>query len=226
MIEVQEHIVNAKHYPEGLCYTLPQHSGSRKLKRGFDITFSLLVIILVYPLLFPVVYVLIKLETGGRVFFVQKRNGLHNKVFDCYKFRSMVVNDDADHIAATENDNRITRVGKLLRVSGIDELPQFINVLKGDMSIVGPRPHMINDNLKFEQIAYNYKNRNRVKPGITGLAQVNGYKGNATDPQSIRMRTKIDILYVKNRTFPLDLIIISATVKMMFVETFKMISGK
>lgn len=226
MIEVQEHIVNAKHYPEALCCILPQHSGGGKLKRGFDVTFSLLVILLVYPLLFPVVYVLIKLETGGRVFFVQKRNGLHNKVFDCYKFRSMVVNDAADHVAAAENDKRITKTGKLLRVSGIDELPQFINVLKGDMSIVGPRPHMISDNLKFEQIADNYRARSRAKPGITGLAQVKGYKGNATDPQSIRMRTKIDILYVKNRTFALDLVIIAATVKMMFVETFKMISGK
>lgn len=192
------------------------------VKRAFDVVFSLLIILLVFPWLFPVVSLFIGLGSKGGVFFVQRRNGLHNKVFRCFKFRTMIINADADYIAAGENDNRITRIGKLLRISGIDELPQFINVLKGDMSIVGPRPHMIRDNQRFEPIAEQYNQRNLVKPGITGLAQVKGYKGNAEDVQSIKMRTVMDLQYVRNRSLMLDIKIIAATVKMMFVEVCKM----
>lgn len=192
------------------------------IKRAFDVVFSLLAILLVFPWLFPVVAAVIGLGSKGGVFFVQRRNGLHNKVFRCFKFRTMIINADADHIAAGEHDSRITRFGHLLRVSGIDELPQLINVLKGDMSIVGPRPHMINDNLRFEKIAEQYNQRNLVKPGITGLAQVNGYKGNAEDARSIKMRTLMDLQYVRSRSLALDIRIIAATVKLMFVEVRKM----
>jgi lipopolysaccharide/colanic/teichoic acid biosynthesis glycosyltransferase len=195
-------------------------------KRAFDIIFSLLVMLLIFPWLFPIIALLITIDSKGGLFFVQERNGWNNEIFRCYKFRTMVVNNDADFIAARKNDHRITRIGNFLRISGLDELPQLINVLAGDMSIVGPRPHMVNDNLRFEKIAENYNNRNLVKPGITGLAQVKGYKGNATDVQSIKIRTILDLKYVSKRSFFLDLQIIAATIKMMFVEIGKIGKGK
>jgi putative colanic acid biosynthesis UDP-glucose lipid carrier transferase len=197
------------------------HSGL-VMKRAFDIMFSLLVMLLVFPWLFPIIALLIIIDSKGGLFFIQERNGLNNKIFRCYKFRTMVVNKDADFIAARENDHRITRIGNFLRISGLDELPQLINVLAGDMSVVGPRPHMVNDNVRFEKMAEHYNSRNLVKPGITGLAQVKGYKGNATDDQSIRIRTILDLKYVSKRNFFLDIQIIAATVKMMFVEVGKM----
>ena len=197
-----------------------------RTKRAFDIVFSLLVILLVFSWLFPIVALLITIDSKGGLFFVQQRNGLNNEIFRCLKFRTMVVNKEADFIAARENDHRITRIGNFLRVSGLDELPQLINVLAGDMSIVGPRPHMVNDNLRFEKIAENYNNRGLVKPGITGLAQVNGYKGNTTDDQSIKIRTILDLKYVSKRNFSLDLQIIAATIKLMFVEVGKIGKSK
>ncbi|MFA6058779.1 MAG: sugar transferase [Taibaiella sp.] len=197
-----------------------------RMKRAFDIVFSLLVMLLVFSWLFPIIALLITIDSKGGLFFVQQRNGLNNKIFRCLKFRTMVVNKDADFIAARENDHRITRIGNFLRVSGLDELPQLINVLAGDMSIVGPRPHMVNDNLRFEKIAENYNNRSLVKPGITGLAQVNGYKGNTTDDQSIKIRTILDLKYVSKRDFSLDLQIIAATIKLMFVEVGKIGKSK
>jgi putative colanic acid biosynthesis UDP-glucose lipid carrier transferase len=195
-------------------------------KRAFDIAFSLLAMLLIFPWLFPILAVLIIIDSKGGLFFIQERNGLNNKIFRCLKFRTMVVNKDADFIAARENDHRITRIGNFLRISGLDELPQFINVLAGDMSIVGPRPHMVNDNLRFEKIARHYNFRNLVKPGITGLAQVKGYKGNATGDQSIRIRTILDLKYVSKRNFLLDIQIIAATIKMMFVEVGKIGKSK
>ena len=189
-------------------------------KRMFDIVFSVLVITLVFPIILPIVWIFIKLEGNiGSVFFIQKRNGLNNRVFNCIKFRTMVVNEDADTQAAVTNDERITKVGKFLRNSSIDELPQFINVLKGDMSVVGPRPHMISDNLKFEQIATNYQNRHLVKPGITGLAQINGYKGHVNTIQDVKARTIIDLKYVQNQSFWLDINIIWGTIKLIIEDT-------
>lgn len=188
-------------------------------KRLFDIVFSLLVIIFVFPIVFPIVFIFIKLEGKGSILFIQKRNGLNNKVFDCIKFRTMVVNKDADTQAAVTNDDRITRVGKFLRNSSIDELPQFLNVLKGDMSVVGPRPHMISDNEKFEKIATNYQQRHLVKPGITGLAQINGYKGHVNTIQDVKARTIIDLKYVNNQSFGLDVNIIWNTIKLMIEDT-------
>lgn len=200
---------------------IPVNRSGWAVKRAFDIVFSLLAMLLIFPWLFPIIAVLIIIDSKGGLFFIQERNGLNNKIFRCLKFRTMVVNKDADFIAARENDHRITRIGNFLRISGLDELPQFINVLAGDMSIVGPRPHMVNDNLRFEKIAAHYNFRSQAKPGITGLAQIKGYKGNATDDQSIRIRTILDLKYVNNRSLFLDIQIIAATIKMMFAEVGK-----
>lgn len=189
-------------------------------KRVFDIVFSLLVILLVFPIVFPIVMLFIKLEGKGSIFFIQKRNGINNSVFDCIKFRTMVANKQADTQAAVTNDERITKVGLFLRNSSIDELPQFFNVLKGEMSVVGPRPHMISDNEKFEKIATNYQARHLVKPGITGLAQINGYKGHVNTIQDVKARTIIDLKYVANQSFWLDLSIIWGTIKLIFGDTF------
>jgi putative colanic acid biosynthesis UDP-glucose lipid carrier transferase len=188
-------------------------------KRVFDVVFSLLVIVFIFPIIFPIVFLFIKLEGKGSIFFIQKRNGLNNTVFDCIKFRTMVNNRHADTKAAVNNDDRITRVGKFLRNSSIDELPQFINVLKGDMSVVGPRPHMISDNEKFEKIATNYQQRHLVKPGITGLAQINGYKGHVNTIQDVKARTIIDLKYVNNQSVWLDLNIIWGTIKLIIEDT-------
>lgn len=204
-------------------HLLPQKMTSLKIhqmaKRLFDVVFSLLVILIIFPIIFPIVFIFIKIESKGAVFFVQKRNGLNNKIFNCIKFRTMVQNKQADTQAAIDNDERITRVGKFLRNSSIDELPQFLNVLIGDMSVVGPRPHMISDNQKFEQIATNYQNRHLVKPGITGLAQINGYKGHINTIQDVKARTIIDLKYVNNQSFWLDMNIIGSTIKLIIEDT-------
>lgn len=205
---------------------MPNYKLHQMAKRTFDVIFSSCVILTVFPVVFPIVFLLIKLDGKGRIFFVQKRNGLNNRIFDCIKFRTMIKNDDADTQAAVNNDQRITKIGKFLRASSIDELPQFINVLKGDMSIVGPRPHMISDNERFEIIATNYQSRHLVKPGITGLAQINGYKGHINTIQDIKARTIIDLKYVSNQNFWLDLTIIAGTVKLMFTDTIKLFRNK
>lgn len=188
-------------------------------KRMFDIVFSLLVILLIFPIVFPIVFIFIKIEGRGSIFFIQKRNGLNNTVFNCIKFRTMVSNTTADTQAAVDNDDRITNVGKFLRNSSIDELPQFINVLKGEMSVVGPRPHMISDNERFEKIATNYQQRHLVKPGITGLAQINGYKGHVNTIQDVKARTIIDLKYVNNQSVWLDLNIIWGTIRLIIEDT-------
>lgn len=198
---------------------MTNHKIHKMAKRIFDIVFSALVILLIFPIVFPIVIIFIKLEGKGSVFFIQKRNGLNNKIFNCIKFRTMVVNKYADIQAAVDNDERITRVGKFLRNSSIDELPQFFNVFIGDMSVVGPRPHMISDNEKFEKIASNYQNRHLVKPGITGLAQINGYKGHINTIQDVKARTIIDLKYVYNQSFALDINIIIGTIKLMIEDT-------
>lgn len=195
-------------------------------KRVFDVVFALLVILLVFPWLFPLVCLLIRLDSPGNLLFIQYRNGLHNKVFRCLKFRTMIPNAHADKLAASADDHRVTRIGKLLRVTGIDELPQLLNVLRGDMSVVGPRPHMIQDNLRFEKVAEQYQFRHMVKPGITGLAQVKGYKGNAGNEHDIRMRVSLDLVYVKRHSLLMDVRIILATLRMMFLEIFKMAGRK
>jgi putative colanic acid biosynthesis UDP-glucose lipid carrier transferase len=189
------------------------------IKRIFDVSVSLFVSVFVMSWLFPLIAILIRLESSGPVLFIQRRVGMGGKTFRCLKFRTMVVNSEANLKQAQINDRRITRVGNFLRVSNLDEFPQFFNVLMGDMSIVGPRPHMHSDCSKFSSVVSNYKLRNMVKPGITGLAQVKGYRGPTKDFKSIFHRYQFDAFYVRNANFWLDLRIIRKTA----FQTFKAI---
>ncbi|HEY4063429.1 MAG TPA: sugar transferase [Puia sp.] len=180
-------------------------------KRGTDIAASLLILLLLFPWLFPIIIFLIKLDSSGPVFFKQRRVGFLGKTFWCYKFRTMYVNDAADTRQAIKNDPRVTRAGKFLRNTGLDELPQFINVLLGDMSIVGPRPHMLKDSREFSSVIANYKFRNLAKPGITGMSQVRGCRGPASTFQSIFRRYQWDAYYIRNIGFILDCKIMAET---------------
>jgi len=189
---------------------------SRLTKRVFDIVFSMLVIILLLSWLIPIFGILIRLESKGPVFFTQKRTGKDNKEFDIIKFRSMTVNTDADAIQATKGDARITKIGRFIRKSNIDELPQFLNVLAGHMSIVGPRPHMVKHTEEYSEIINKYMVRHFVKPGITGWAQVNGYRGETNTPELMRKRVEYDVWYIENWSFALDLFIILKTVLNIF----------
>jgi len=181
-------------------------------KRLFDILFSALVIIFLLSWLLPLLALIIKLDSDGPVFFIQKRVGFLGRTFRCFKFRTMVVNSLCDHQQALSDDPRITRLGKFLRITSLDELPQFFNVLLGDMSIVGPRPHMHKDNEDFGRIVTNYRLRHYVKPGITGMAQVKGYRGPAKNFHSIFHRYQWDAFYVRNANASLDFKIIRLTV--------------
>ncbi|MGN6639979.1 MAG: exopolysaccharide biosynthesis polyprenyl glycosylphosphotransferase [Mucilaginibacter sp.] len=180
-------------------------------KRTFDIIFSLLIILFVFSWLCPLIAILIRLESNGPVFFIQLRTGQNDFNFKCYKFRSMYVNTEADKRQATRNDHRITKVGAVLRRTSLDELPQFFNVLAGNMSIVGPRPHMISHTEKYQQLTDNYKIRQSLKPGITGWAQVCGFRGEIADNDAILNRVNADVWYLKNWSFMLDLKIIFLT---------------
>ena len=196
------------------------------IKRIFDIVISLMVSLIFLSWLFPLVAILIFLESRGPVLFVQRRVGMGGRTFRCLKFRTMVLNSDANTKQAQVNDRRITRVGQFLRVSNLDEFPQFINVLVGDMSIVGPRPHMHSDCSKFSTVVNGYKFRNMVKPGITGLAQVKGYRGPTKDFASIFNRYQFDAFYVRNANFWLDIRIIKKTASQTIMALVKKIAGK
>ncbi len=181
-------------------------------KRIFDLIFSLTFSILVLSWLIPLIAILIKLDSKGPVFFIQKRNGKRNIPFGCFKFRTMVINQEADLKQASKNDNRITRVGKFLRKSSFDEFPQFINVVLGDMSIIGPRPHPIKLNEQFAARLTNIVARHYVKPGITGLAQCMGYRGETVTLADMENRVRLDRYYIENWSFWLDIKIIFLTV--------------
>jgi putative colanic acid biosysnthesis UDP-glucose lipid carrier transferase len=182
------------------------------LKRLFDIVFSLFVILFVLSWLIPIMAILIKLESKGPVFFKQKRNGLNYKEFDCYKFRSMHLNDVADIELVTKTDPRITRTGKFIRSTSIDEMPQFFNVLLGEMSVVGPRPQMLSVNKDYQTRIDKFMVRHFIKPGITGLAQTNGFRGEVEKDEDIENRVKFDIFYIENWTLFLDIKIIFNTI--------------
>lgn len=185
---------------------------SRMMKRIFDLFISLIAIIFVLSWLTPLLFVLIKLESPGPLFFKQKRHGFKRSVFTCYKFRSMAKNDESDSKMAVKNDMRITRIGGFIRRTSIDELPQFFNVLTGDMSVVGPRPHMVVQTAVYENTVDKYLVRHFVKPGITGLAQVKGYRGEITAPTEIRNRIRFDIFYIENWCISMDVKIILDTI--------------
>lgn len=185
---------------------------NRILKRGFDIVFSLMVIVLILPWVFLIFGTWIKLSSPGPILFRQKRSGLGSKEFECLKFRSMRVNADSDKLQATKDDPRKTRVGEFMRKTSIDELPQFINVLKGDMSIVGPRPHMLKHTEEYSHIINNYMVRHFVKPGITGYAQVTGYRGETSELWQMEGRVQRDIWYIEHWSLALDIFIIFKTI--------------
>jgi putative colanic acid biosynthesis UDP-glucose lipid carrier transferase len=180
------------------------------IKRGFDIVFSSLVILLILSWTVPLIGLLIRLESKGSVFFIQDRNGLGNKLFRCYKFRSMTINSNKNQ--AQRDDIRITTIGRFIRKTSIDELPQFYNVLKGDMSVVGPRPHMEVHNKNYEKHVDSFQLRHSVKPGITGMAQMRGFRGEIIEDLDIINRIKYDIFYIRHWSFALDIKIIIRTV--------------
>ena len=189
---------------------------SHIIKRIFDVIFSLLVIIFVLSWITPLLWILVKIESKGPLFFRQKREGLNGNQFICYKFRSMKINKLSDKIHATKNDFRVTRMGAFMRKTSLDELPQFFNVLKGDMSVVGPRPHMQSLSFEYQKDIDNYIERHAVKPGITGLAQVSGYRGEVRKKSDIKNRIRLDIFYIENWSFFLDIKIIIQTVLNVF----------
>jgi putative colanic acid biosynthesis UDP-glucose lipid carrier transferase len=182
------------------------------LKRSFDIVLSLLIIVGVLSWLTPILGILIKLESKGPVFFKQKRNGLDYQEFYCFKFRSMKPNPMAHLHQIKKGDERVTRVGRIIRKTSIDELPQFINVLKGDMSVVGPRPHMVSHTHMYAERIDKFMVRHFIKPGITGLAQVSGFRGEVDSESHIINRVKYDIFYLENWSLFLDIKIVFQTI--------------
>ena len=186
---------------------------NRLAKRLFDIVFSLLFLCTIFPIIFIIIGLAIKITSPGPIFFKQKRSGEEGKEFWCYKFRSMRVNKDSDKVQATQNDPRKTRLGNFMRKTSIDELPQFINVLLGDMSVVGPRPHMLKHTEEYSKLIDKYMVRHLVKPGITGWAQVTGFRGETKKLWQMEGRVERDIWYLEHWTFMLDLYIIYKTVK-------------
>ena len=188
-----------------------QESINKFIKRLFDIIFSAFIIVFVLSWLTPILAVLIKLESKGPVFFKQSRNGFNYEEFECYKFRSMTPNKNAHLHQATKGDQRVTKVGRFIRKTSIDELPQFFNVLFGDMSVVGPRPHMVSHTNMYAQKIDKFMVRHFVKPGITGLAQTSGFRGEVETDKDIIGRVKYDIFYIENWSLLLDLKIIIQT---------------
>lgn len=190
--------------------------GNRIKKRALDIFISLLVTVFILSWLMPLIGILVLLESGRPVFFKQLRTGKDKKPFYCWKFRSMKANKDADLKQASRNDNRITNLGKLLRKTSLDEFPQFINVLRGEMSLVGPRPHMLKHTSDYSKVVNDYMVRQFIKPGITGWAQINGYRGEISNPEQIKMRVNKDLWYLENWTLWLDIRILFLTIYYVF----------
>jgi putative colanic acid biosysnthesis UDP-glucose lipid carrier transferase len=188
------------------------------IKRLFDIVFSLMVILFFFSWFFPLIALLIKIDSRGPVFFLQRRSGKDYKPFDCLKFRSMRFEKNAEFKQASKNDDRITKLGAFLRKSSIDEMPQFFNVLLGDMSVVGPRPHPLKLDDEYKNIIEKYMSRHFVKPGVTGLSQVMGYRGETNEPHLMKARVKIDNFYIENWSFFLD-------IKIIFLTVYNVIKG-
>lgn len=205
-VENYDHIPVISVRPEPLENML-----NRLIKRAFDIVFSLFVIVFVISWLFPILAIIIKLQSKGPVFFTQERSGKDNVPFKCYKFRSMRVNADSDTKQATRSDSRITPIGAFIRKTSLDEFPQFFNVLMGHMSVVGPRPHMISHTERYSQLIDQFMVRHFLKPGITGWAQINGFRGETKTTEDMLQRVEADVWYLENWSFLLDLKIIFLT---------------
>lgn len=199
----------------------------RLTKRVFDIVVSALFLTLIFSWLLPVIAVIQKLTSKGTVFFIQKRVGMRNKIFNCFKFRTMYTPDcdDKEAKAIEKSDSRVTRFGRILRKTNLDEIPQFINVILGNMSVVGPRPNAISFNEVYNEYIDELKLRNIVKPGITGWAQVHGLRGDSPNPEEnkklIRQRFEYDLWYIENWSIWLDLQIVLMTVWQMILKDTK-----
>jgi putative colanic acid biosynthesis UDP-glucose lipid carrier transferase len=193
--------------------------GNRIKKRFLDIIISLVVTIFILSWLIPIIGLLILLESKGPIFFKQLRTGINDKSFNCLKFRSMKLNGDSDTKSATKNDGRITKIGGFLRKTSLDEFPQFINVLLGEMSLVGPRPHMLKHTFEFSKTVNHYMVRQLLKPGITGWAQVNNLRGEIRNQEDIKKRVESDLWYLENWTIWLDIRIIFMTIYHVFSLT-------
>lgn len=213
----EENFVNDQTQREiKILYGQNDDNSKRVLKRAFDLFVSFFTLIFVVSWLFPIIAILIKLDSKGSVFFKQLRHGRDNELFYCYKFRTMVKNKDADTKQATVNDSRITRIGKFLRKSSLDELPQVINVILGDMSIVGPRPQAVPMNIEFAKEIDNFMSRHQVKPGITGLSQSKGFRGEINSYHELYSRFRLDSFYVRKWCLIFDIkIIIDTAISLM-----------
>ena len=196
-----------------------QNTFNRIIKRAFDIVFSAVVLILISPIAFLIFTPLIKLSSKGPVFFKQLRSGRNNEEFYCYKFRTMHVNDEADSKQAQKGDARITKIGAFLRKTSLDELPQFYNTLIGNMSVVGPRPHMLKHTEEYAKLVDKFMVRQLVKPGVTGWAQVHGLRGDTRDNTLMEMRVEYDVWYLENWSPLLD-------IKIVIITAWQVISGK
>ena len=192
---------------------------NRVKKRIVDLFISGLVLLFILSWMVPIIGLLIKLQSPGPIFFKQPRSGRNNQTFGCYKFRSMVVNKDSDKAQASKDDKRITPIGKFLRKTNLDEFPQFINVFLGQMTVVGPRPHMLSHTEHYSKLIQHYMVRHFVKPGITGWAQVNGYRGETKDPKLMAKRVEFDLEYITNWSSMLDF-------KIIFMTALNMLRGE
>jgi len=214
---------NIEHMDEFSVITLRKEPlkniDNRFKKRVFDIIFSSFVIVFVLSWLYPILAIIIKLQSPGPVLFKQLRSGRDNVPFWCFKFRSMKCNDASDKRQATRDDDRVTKIGKFMRRTSLDELPQFFNVLLGDMSVMGPRPHMLNHTEQYRAIIDKYMVRQFLKPGISGWAQVNGYRGETKDPILMEKRVQHDIWYMENWSVMLD-------IKILFMTIINMLKGE
>ncbi|WP_010136862.1 undecaprenyl-phosphate glucose phosphotransferase [Ochrovirga pacifica] len=195
-----------------------QSLSNRAIKRIFDIVFSSFIVLFIFSWLFPIIAIIIKLTSKGPVFFAQERTGQDGKSFKCLKFRSMTVNNDSDSKQATRNDKRITKFGAIMRKTSIDELPQILNVLMNHMSLVGPRPHMLKHTEEYRVLVDKFMVRHFAKPGVTGWAQINGFRGETKFVRDMANRAEADIWYIENWSFILDLKIIFITAWSMFFK--------
>jgi putative colanic acid biosysnthesis UDP-glucose lipid carrier transferase len=193
-----------------------QIAGNRMMKRGFDIFFSLIALFILAPTVCLFIAILIKFTSRGPIFFKQLRSGENNREFWCYKFRTMKLNALSDQLQATKNDDRITPLGRFLRKTSLDELPQFWNVFLGEMSVVGPRPHMLKHTEEYSQTVSKFLVRHFAKPGITGWAQIRGFRGETKELEDMEKRVEADIWYVENWSILLDIRIILITIINMF----------
>jgi putative colanic acid biosynthesis UDP-glucose lipid carrier transferase len=186
------------------------------MKKLLDVTVATTALIFLLPALLTIA-LMIKLDSPGPVFFRQRRTGLNSKVFHIYKFRSMTVAEDGDKVVqAKVGDQRVTRIGKILRRTSLDEIPQLINIVLGDMSLVGPRPHAMSHDAEFAAVVSNYGSRFHARPGLTGLAQVNGYRGEIITREDLEKRIELDIAYIQNWSIGKDILIVLKTVPCLF----------